>query len=332
MSAPTLTAADRAEARCIWMQAGVVRRKICRKQFECRDCRYDLALRRVARENENRRLHGNPLSGRRAAIVSWQEKLNRLPLYKRPCLHHLKNRIAFRVCTNDYLCGNCDFDQFFNDQFTVFAAVRPVSALNIHGVRLPQGVYLHAGHCWVSLEEEEMVRIGLDDFSLRVLAPLDRVEAPLIGPACGQRRHLRIFVKPPQGNDDGQVEGRRQQDFQRHADPEQNEQPHGARRKRPGDGLSQVGDSGIARQDDHQHDEDRCRGLEDFQDDVTLQNQRFALPCQSHPAFFAGSDIPDNIPITGGIDVHGCFRKRHHHDAHPKPHPPGNMLQCIIQG
>jgi len=195
MSAQTLTAADRAEARCIWMQAGVVRRKICRKQFECRDCRYDLALRRVARENENRRLHGNPLSGRRAAIVSWQEKLNRLPLYKRPCLHHLKNRIAFRVCTNDYLCGNCDFDQFFNDQFTVFAAVRPVSALNIHGVRLPQGVYLHAGHCWVSLEEEEMVRIGLDDFSLRVLAPLDRVEAPLIGkrlrqnhPAVGLHR------------------------------------------------------------------------------------------------------------------------------------------------
>ena len=72
--------------------------------------------------------------------------------------------------------------------------------------------------------------------------------------------------------------------------------------------------------------------LEDFHDDVTLQNQRFALPCQSHPAFFAGSDVPDNIPITGGIDVHGCFWKRHHHDAHPKPHPPGNMLQCIIQG
>jgi glycine cleavage system H lipoate-binding protein len=163
------------------MQAGVVRRKICLKNYECRDCRYDLALRRAARENRNRRLHGSPISGRRAAIVSWQEKLNRLPLSKRPCLHHLKQRIAFRACTGDYLCGSCDFDQFFNDQFTVFAAVRPVRALTIHGVRLPQGVYLHPGHCWVGLEEEEMVRIGLDDFSLRVLAPLDRVEAPLIG-------------------------------------------------------------------------------------------------------------------------------------------------------
>ena len=188
MNTPTLPATDRAENRCIWMQAGVVRRKICMKGFECRDCRYDLALRRLARENQNRRLHGKPLSGRRAAIVSWQEKLNRLPLYQRPCLHHLKGRIAFRTCTGDYLCGSCDFDQFFNDQFTVFATVRPVSALTIHGVRLPQGVYLHSGHCWVSLEEDEMVRVGLDDFSLRVLAPLDGVEAPLIGKRLRQNQ------------------------------------------------------------------------------------------------------------------------------------------------
>lgn len=181
MKAPTFAPTDLAEAHCIWMQAGVVQRKICMKEFECRDCRYDLALRRLARENQERRLHGHPLPGRRAAIVSWQEKLNRLPPYRRPCLHHLKNRIAFRACTGDYLCGSCDFDQFFNDQFSVFATVQPVNALNIHGVRLPQGVYLHAGHCWVGLEEEEMVRVGLDDFSLRVLAPLNRVEAPLIG-------------------------------------------------------------------------------------------------------------------------------------------------------
>ncbi len=198
MNARSSLAVEGVQSRCIWMQAGVVRRKICLKDFGCRDCRFDLALRRVARENEHRRLHGRPSAGRRAAIVSWQEKLNRLPLYKRPCLHHLKGCIGFRACTSDYCCGSCDFDQYFNDQVTVFAAVRPVSTLNIHGVRLPQGVYLHPGHCWVGLEEDETVRIGLDDFSLRVLAPLDRVEAPLIGkrlrqnhPAVGLQRGER---------------------------------------------------------------------------------------------------------------------------------------------
>ncbi len=198
MGAQPLPAVGRGEARCIWMQAGVVPRKICPRDFECRDCPFDLALRRVVRENETRRLHEMPSAGRRAAIVSWQEHLSRLPLRRRPCLHHLKGRIGFRACTGDYLCGSCEFDQYFNDQYTVFAMVRPVSALNIHGVRLPQGVYLHSGHCWVGLEEESTVRIGLDDFSLRVLGPFDRVEGPLIGkqlqqhrPAIGLRRGER---------------------------------------------------------------------------------------------------------------------------------------------
>ncbi|MCU0560425.1 MAG: hypothetical protein MUD16_09560 [Desulfobacterales bacterium] len=199
MGTQTPQAAIRGGARCIWMQAGVVARKICRRDFACRDCAFDLALRRVVRENETRKRQGRPpAAGRRAAIVAWQERLNRLPLRRRPCLHHLKGRIGFRACTGDYLCGSCDFDQFFNDQYAVFAAVQPVSALNIHGVRLPQGVYLHPGHCWVGLEEEETVRIGLDDFSLRVFAPLDRVDAPLIGkrlrqnqPAIGLHRGER---------------------------------------------------------------------------------------------------------------------------------------------
>jgi glycine cleavage system H lipoate-binding protein len=201
MTMGTLTpqVAGRGAARCIWMQTGVVPCKKCLRDFDCRECAFDLALRRVVRENEARKRNGMPpAAGRRAAIVFWQEQLSRLPLRRRPCLHHMKGRIAFRACTGDYRCGSCDFDQYFNDQYAVFARVRPVSALNIHGVRLPQGVYLHPGHCWVSLEEEETVRIGLDDFSLRVLAPLDCVEAPLVGkrlhqnrPAIGLRRGER---------------------------------------------------------------------------------------------------------------------------------------------
>jgi glycine cleavage system H lipoate-binding protein len=163
------------------MQAGVVKHKLCTLGYECTECRFDRVLRRIAGDNQRRRLHGEPPRGRRGAIVSWQEKLKLLPPWKRPCLHHLKNRIAFRACTDDYLCGKCDFDQYFNDQYTVFATVRPVDALTIHGVRLPQGFYLHRGHCWVNIEEGSTVRVGFDDFVLRVLAPFDRIETPLMG-------------------------------------------------------------------------------------------------------------------------------------------------------
>lgn len=178
---PRMTTADSKARPCIWMQAGVVRRRRCDSQYDCAACRFDRALRRVANENQRLRQQGRPPGGKRGRVVSWRDKLRELPAGKRPCLHSLKNRIDFRACLHDYLCGNCEFDQYFNDQFTVYAVVRPVDVLDIHGVRLPQGYYLHRGHCWVKLEENAEVRVGLDDFALRVLGPFGRIEAPLIG-------------------------------------------------------------------------------------------------------------------------------------------------------
>jgi glycine cleavage system H lipoate-binding protein len=37
------------------------------------------------------------------------------------------------------------------------------------------------GHAWVRIEENADVSIGLDDFALRLLGPLDHIEVPLIG-------------------------------------------------------------------------------------------------------------------------------------------------------
>jgi glycine cleavage system H lipoate-binding protein len=163
------------------MQAGVVGKRACRIDFDCTACRFDRALRRTARENRLLAEAGAIPAGRRGRIVSWKDNLRSLPAWKRPCLHHMKQRIAFRACTHDYLCGKCDFDQFFNDQFTVYALVRPIDVLDIKGIRFPQGYYLHPGHCWVKIEEGSTVRVGLDDFALRILGPPDRIESPLIG-------------------------------------------------------------------------------------------------------------------------------------------------------
>jgi glycine cleavage system H lipoate-binding protein len=100
----------------------------------------------------------------------------------------MKGRIDFRACTHDYQCGNCEFDQYFSDQYTVHAVVQPIDVLNIKGFKLPHGYYLHCGHAWVKVEEGSMARIGLDDFALRLLGPLDRIEAPLMGKAVEQGR------------------------------------------------------------------------------------------------------------------------------------------------
>ena len=176
-----------ASSPCIWQQAGVVRRKDCTTDYHCEACRFDRALRRAARENK-RQQQGEVPSGSSGRIVYWKDRLRELPPWKQPCLHHMKGRIDFRACTNDYQCGNCEFDQYFSDQYTVHAVVQPVEVLDIKGFKLPHGYYLHHGHTWVKIEEGSMARVGLDDFALRLLGPPDRIEAPLMGKTVQQDR------------------------------------------------------------------------------------------------------------------------------------------------
>jgi glycine cleavage system H lipoate-binding protein len=114
------------------------------------------------------------------------QAMKALPPSQRPCLHHVKGRIRFKPCTNDYLCGNCEFDQYFYDEYAVHAVVRPIQIMEVEGFKVPQGYYLHEGHAWVKIEEGSSVRIGIDDFALRLLGPLDRVEAPLMGKVVNQ--------------------------------------------------------------------------------------------------------------------------------------------------
>lgn len=133
-------------------------------------------------------MQGKIPAGKKSKLIFWKDKLKERPLWKRPCLHHMKGRINFRACNRDYKCGDCEFDQYFNDQYTVYAVVRPVDFIDIEGFKIPYGFYLHKGHAWVRVEKGFEVRIGLDDFALRVLGPLDGIEAPLIGKTLEQNR------------------------------------------------------------------------------------------------------------------------------------------------
>jgi glycine cleavage system H lipoate-binding protein len=183
-----INTASENRAPCIWMQAGVVRHKFCDIDYQCEACRFDRALRRTARENSRPRQPGEIPQGKSGRIVYWKDRLRELPAWKQPCLHHMKGRIDFRACTHDYQCGNCEFDQYFSDQYTVHAVVRPVDVLDVKGFKIPHGYYLHRGHTWVKIEEGSTVRVGLDDFALRLLGPLDRVDAPLLGKEVKQDR------------------------------------------------------------------------------------------------------------------------------------------------
>jgi glycine cleavage system H lipoate-binding protein len=163
------------------MQAGVVKHKHCAADFACSTCRFDRRLRRVAEENRQLSSLGEPRSTARRRIVYWSDALLALPAHLRPCVHSMKQRIGFRNCTNAYLCGSCEFDQYFQDQFGVHAILKPVAVQEIQGVQFPQGYYLHKGHSWLRMESGGEVRIGLDAFASRLLGRLDTVDLPLMG-------------------------------------------------------------------------------------------------------------------------------------------------------
>lgn len=179
---------------CIWMQAGVVKRKLCRADYDCHTCRYDRVMRQMAEENCLLNLIERKARGRRGQIVPWRDKLMARPASQRPCIHHMKDRIEFRICSNEYRCGNCDFDQYFHDQWMVHVQMSPVVMQDVRGFKVPQGYYFHLGHAWLRVEEGATVKVGLDDFALRLLGPFDRIEAPLMGKPVQQgRADIRVY-------------------------------------------------------------------------------------------------------------------------------------------
>ncbi len=86
------------ENRCIWMKAGVVNFRICDNAFDCTSCTFDKGISR------------NPLQ-KPTALVSWREVMNQPQLHKE-CRHMLTGRVLFKVCSHNYECKDCAYDQF----------------------------------------------------------------------------------------------------------------------------------------------------------------------------------------------------------------------------
>jgi len=51
----------------------------------------------------------------------------------------------------------------------------------VGGFKLPAGLSYHSGHAWAAKETRNVVRIGLDDFAVRLLGKIDQLDLPARG-------------------------------------------------------------------------------------------------------------------------------------------------------
>jgi glycine cleavage system H lipoate-binding protein len=99
----------------------------------------------------------------------------------RTCRHSLTGRIGMRACARDFNCARCDFDQFFEEVCAPRSSAPVGDPRPIRGFALPAAFHLHIGHAWVRREEGGFLRVGLDDFALKLFGRFDRMELPLTG-------------------------------------------------------------------------------------------------------------------------------------------------------
>ena len=156
---------------CLWMQAGVVKFKNCDNYYDCTTCKYDNAMGQKAAKGKQ---------------MNWQQAMKLRPDMDRVCRHSLTNRIETRICAYDYECATCDFDQFFEDVWTTKSKSLPFEVQRVKGFDVPMGYYFHDGHAWARIESGGCIRIGLDDFALKVLGEADALDLPLMGKELDQ--------------------------------------------------------------------------------------------------------------------------------------------------
>ena len=161
------------ETPCIWMQAGVAKKKNCTHYYDCTSCKFDAGMKKMAAAGKH---------------LSWQEALRRFDAKDRTCRHALTRRTGHRTCPMNYNCDRCDFDQTFEDSMVPATAAAVTRITDIKGFTLPQDRYFHSGHTWAKIEDGGFIRVGMDDFSFKVLGNPDRLALPLMGQELNRGR------------------------------------------------------------------------------------------------------------------------------------------------
>jgi glycine cleavage system H lipoate-binding protein len=176
------------EDECIWMKAGVINFRFCDNAYDCYTCPFDKGMQRAMSSGEKidaqKEEHG------------WVEHLIAShPGSERPCRYALTGHIdAPKICPMNYECYHCAFDQMMDDLDFAQVSTPPRYAL-ASGYKMADGYYYHTGHCWVRFEHGGRVRVGFDDFMVRLFGRLKSLTLPPLGSELKKDQESIIFAR-----------------------------------------------------------------------------------------------------------------------------------------
>ncbi|GAB6144463.1 glycine cleavage system protein H [Desulfocicer niacini] len=188
---------DMTSNQCVWSKAGLMAPFPCMNAFNCTDCPLDAKM--------QERLMDKTLSRKQpwSPRISSGETDMQIPVDCK-CRHMLSGRVSYKYCVHNYDCATCTYHQLMEEEIACLDAA-PVDQEHAGGFYLAKKYYYHRGHTWARIEYGGRVRMGMDDFSMRLLGALDTLDLPSLGstvhqgqPAMGLGRgHLKAEALSP---------------------------------------------------------------------------------------------------------------------------------------
>jgi glycine cleavage system H lipoate-binding protein len=126
----------------------------------------------------------------------WMVKPDKRAETANPCIWMQAGVVEFKNCNNFGDCTTCKYDLGMRKkvdqgrQISWQDAMRTREGLDricrhslTHRIekRVPMGYYYHDGHTWARIESGGYIRVGMDDFSLKLLGSPDALDLPLMG-------------------------------------------------------------------------------------------------------------------------------------------------------
>jgi len=162
------------EDECIWMRCGIVNFRLCDIAYDCANCAFDKGMRRT--------MGFGDLSGKKKKEPEWVDQLKaRYQGSERPCRHALTGRIdAPKICPMNYECYHCTFDQMLDEE-DLGELIAPPSYQLASGYRIADGYYYHMGHSWARFEHGGRIKVGFDDFLVKLFGAMHSLTLPPLG-------------------------------------------------------------------------------------------------------------------------------------------------------